>query len=79
MSAAQLLAMQVGEVAGIQVLETVQQSIARKRGLAHAHPGAALLGTFHTSFVIGTCVAVVGLVAATFMRSVPRARATKSI
>ena len=43
MSAAQLLAMQVGEVAGIQVLETVQQSIARRRGLSHAHrrPGAA--------------------------------------
>jgi MFS family permease len=79
MSAAQLLAMQVGEVAGIQVLETVQQSIARRRGLAHAHPGPALLATFHTSFVIGTCVGLVGLVAATFMRSVPRRRATKSV
>lgn len=78
MSAAQLLAMQVGEVAGIQVLETVQQSIARRRGLAHAHPGPALLATFHTSFVIGACVAVIGLVAATFMRAVPRSRASKS-
>ena len=78
MSAAQLLAMQVGEVAGIQVLETVQQSIARRRGLSHAHPGSALLATFHTSFIIGACVAAVGLVAATFMRSVPRARAKKS-
>jgi hypothetical protein len=53
MSAAQLLAMQVGEVAGIQVLETVQQSIARRRGLSHAHAGPALLATFHASFVIG--------------------------
>lgn len=79
MSAAQLLAMQVGEVAGIQVLETIQQSIARRRGLAHAHPGAALLATFHTSFVIGACVAAVGLGAATFMRSVPRRRGRKSI
>ena len=79
MSAAQLLAMQVGEVAGIQVLETVQQSIARRRGLAHAHPGPALLATFHASFLIGASVGVVGLVAATFMRSVPRRRATKSV
>jgi len=79
MSAAQLLAMQVGEVAGIQVLETVQQSIARRRGLSHAHPGPALLATFHTSFIIGACVAAVGLVAATFMRSIPRSRAKKSL
>jgi len=79
MSAAQLLAMQVGEVAGIQVLETVQQSIARRRGLSHAHPGPALLGTFHTSFIIGACVATVGLVAATFMRSIPRTRAKKAL
>ena len=57
MSAAQLLAMQVGEVAGIQVLETVQQSIARRRGLSHAHSGPALLATFHSSFVIGALVA----------------------
>jgi MFS family permease len=74
MSAAQLLAMQVGEVAGIQVLETVQQSIARRRGLSHAHAGPALLATFHTSFVIGALVAAGGLVAATFMRAVPRSR-----
>jgi MFS family permease len=79
MSAAQLLAMQVGEVAGIQVLETVQQSIARRRGLSHAHPGAALLSTFHTSFIIGACVAAVGLVAATFMRAIPRDRTKKSL
>lgn len=78
MSAAQLLAMQVGEVAGIQVLETVQQSIARRRGLLHAHPGPALLGTFHLSFVIGACVGAVGLVAAGFIHSVPRTRATKN-
>ncbi|HVB52074.1 MAG TPA: MFS transporter [Acidimicrobiales bacterium] len=78
MSAAQLLAMQVGEVAGIQVLETVQQSIARRRGLSHAHHGPALLSTFHTSFIIGACVAGVGLVAATFMRAIPRDRTKKS-
>ena len=79
MSAAQLLAMQVGEVAGIQVLETVQQSIARRRGLLHARPGAAVLATFHLSFVIGACVGAVGLVATGFIHSIPRDRATKSI
>jgi lipopolysaccharide export LptBFGC system permease protein LptF len=72
MSAAQLLAMQVGEVAGIQVFETVQQAIARRRGLSHAHPGPALLATFHDSFIIGFAVAAVGLIAAVFIRSIPR-------
>ena len=57
MSAAQLLAMQVGEVAGIQVLETVQQALERRRGLLHAKPGPALLATFHLPFLIGACVA----------------------
>jgi hypothetical protein len=71
--------MQVGEVAGIQVLETVQQSIARRRGLAHAPPGASLLATFHASFMIGACVAAAGLVAATFMRAIPRERVRKSV
>ncbi|HEV3267422.1 MAG TPA: MFS transporter [Acidimicrobiales bacterium] len=78
MSAAQLLAMQVGEVAGIQVLETVQQSIARRRGLSHAHAGPALLATFHVSFVIGACVGSVGLVAAMFIRSIPRRHLSKT-
>ena len=74
MSAAQLLAMQVGEVAGIQVLETVQQALVRRRGLLHAKAGPALLATFHLPFVIGACVAAFGLVASTFIRSVPRPR-----
>jgi hypothetical protein len=56
MSAAQMLAMQVGEVAGIQVLETMQQASARRRGLLHAKPGPALLDTFHLPFLIGACV-----------------------
>ena len=72
MSAAQLLAMQVGEVEGIQVLETVQQALVRRRGLLDAKPGPALLATFHLPFLIGGCVAALGLVAATFMRSIPR-------
>jgi len=56
MSAAQMLAMQVGEVAGIQVLETVQQALVRRHGLIHAKPGPALLNTFHLPFLIGACV-----------------------
>lgn len=76
MSAAQLLAMQVGEVAGIQILETIQQAIARRRGLLTAHPGPALLSTFHDSFVLGALVAGVGLIAATFIRSIPRTSKT---
>ena len=74
MSAAQILAMQVGEVAGIQVLETVQQALARRRGLLHAPPGPAVLVTFHLPFVIGGCVAAIGLVAALFITSIPRER-----
>ncbi len=77
MSAAQLLAMQVGEVAGIQVLETVQQSIARRHHVLHARPGSAVLETFHLSFVLGASVAAVGLVAACFIHSIPRQRAPK--
>jgi MFS family permease len=74
MSAAQLLAVQVGEVAGIQVLETVQQAIERRRHLTHAPPGAALLSTFHLSFIIGAIVAAGGLIAATCIRSLERGR-----
>ncbi|MDE3065775.1 MAG: MFS transporter, partial [Acidobacteriota bacterium] len=72
MSAAQLLAMQVGEVAGIQVLETVRQAVVRHRHLGAAAPGSSLLATFRLPFEIGALVAVAGLVAAFFLRSVPR-------
>ena len=72
MSAAQLLAMQVGEVAGIEVLETLQQGLARSRHLG-AHAGAAAwLSTFQTPFVVGGAVALVGLGAALAVRSVAR-------
>jgi MFS family permease len=79
MSAAQLLAMQVGEVAGIQVLETVQQALVRRRGLLDARPGPALLATFQLPFLIGACVAAAGLVAATFVRSIPRERPRRRV
>ena len=52
MSAAQLLATQVGEVAGIQAVLTIQESIARRSGLGNVHHSTALLHSF--------CVAVLG-------------------
>jgi MFS family permease len=79
MSAAQMLAMQVGEVAGIQVLETVQQAMVRRHGLLHAKPGPALLETFHLPFMIGAGVGALGLFASLFIRSVPRERAQKAL
>jgi MFS family permease len=79
MSAAQMLAMQVGEVAGIQVLETVQQALVRRRGLLHAKPGPALLATFHLPFMIGAGVGAIGLFASLFIRSIPRSRKEKAL
>ena len=71
MSAAQLLATQVGEVAGIQVLQTLQESGARRLA-GIGHEASALLGTFHRAFWVGALVAAVGVACAIFMRSVPR-------
>ena len=78
MSAAQMLAMQVGEVAGIQVLETLQQALVRRRHLSNARPGPALLATFHLPFLVGTAVGAMGLIAALFIRSIPRDRPRRS-
>jgi MFS family permease len=79
MSAAQMLAMQVGEVAGIQVLETVQQAMVRRHGLLHAKPGPALLETFHLPFLIGACVGALGLLSSLFIRSIPRERSKRQL
>lgn len=73
MSAAQQLATQIGEVAGIQVLITVQESLVRSSGLSHVHHGLVLLPTFRTAFWIGAAVSLVGVVCALFMRPMPRA------
>jgi len=72
MSAAQMLAVQVGEVAGIEVLETVQQALVHRRHLGRAHAGPDLLATFHVPFEIGAGVAALGLLSAVFIRDVPR-------
>jgi MFS family permease len=72
MSAAQLLATQVGEVAGIQAVLTIQESIARRSGLANVHHSTALLHSFSVAFWVGAGVAAAAVVCALFIRSMPR-------
>jgi MFS family permease len=72
MSAAQLLAMQVGEVAGIQVLVSIQQRLEHSRGLTKSSAPAQLLATFHIPFMIGTAAAFISMVFAWFFRSFDR-------
>jgi EmrB/QacA subfamily drug resistance transporter len=63
-SAAQQLTVQIGNVAGIQVMQTVQASAARGR----LGP-AGLLGSFHDAFVVGGVVALFGVAAAAMVRA----------
>jgi MFS family permease len=72
MSAAQLLAAQVGEVAGIQAVLTIQESIARRSGLGNVHHSPALLHSFSVSFWVGAVVAALAVLCALFIRSLPR-------
>jgi MFS family permease len=73
MSAAQLLAAQVGEVAGIQIVLTIQETIAKNSGLANVHHSTALLHSFSVPFWVGTAVAAVAVLFAFFIRPLPRA------
>jgi len=68
MSAAQLLAAQLGEVAGIQVVLTIQESLARSSG----HHGPALLHSFAVPFWIGALVAALAVGCALFIRPMVR-------
>jgi hypothetical protein len=77
MSAAQLLALQVGEVMGIQVLVTLVEQHASRKGLS-AGAGLALLPSFHFAFWVGAAVALVGVGCALFIRDLPRGRAARS-
>jgi MFS family permease len=63
MSAAQLLITQIGIVAGIQVMVTVQ---------ATAHGGAGGLASFQRAYAVGAIVAAVAMVCAFFVRDTPR-------
>jgi MFS family permease len=74
MSAAQILAMQVGEVAGIQVLATLQLGVMHARGLSKSSSHAALLATFRGPMELGAVLAAASVVAALFLRPTPSAR-----
>ena len=79
MSAAQLLAAQVGEVAGIQIVLTIQESIAKNSGLGNVHRSTALLHSFAVPFWVGTAVAALAVVCALFIRPLPRATRTAQL
>jgi MFS family permease len=65
MSAAQQLIAQIGIVAGIQVMVTVQAS---------AGGGAGSLSDFHRAFAVGAVVAALSGVCGLFIRNTPRVR-----
>ena len=71
-SASQQLVNQIGAVAGIQVMQTVQVAAAHGRSTP-----AALLPSFHAAYVVGGAVALFGIAAAAMTRSTNvRLRAT---
>jgi MFS family permease len=69
MSAAQLLASQVGEVAGIQVVLTIQESLARRTNANH---NESLLHSFSVPFWVGAGAAALSVVCALFIRPMTR-------
>jgi MFS family permease len=73
-SGSQQLMNQVGTVAGIQVMQTVQASA------DHGHAGSsALLGSFHLAYLVGGAVAVLGVIAAAMSRSTVRTGAAPTV
>jgi MFS family permease len=72
MSAAQLMATQVGEVAGIQVVLTLQESLARHAGLQNVHHSTRLLHSFQVGFWVASLLAGAGVICAYFMRPLAR-------
>ena len=70
MSAAQLLITQIGVVAGIQVMVTVQAS---------SHGGAGTLASFHTAYLVGALVAFAALVCGFFVKDTPRGQRTAPV
>ena len=63
MSAAQLLVTQIGIVAGIQVMVTVQAS---------SHGGAGTLSSFHSAYLVGAAVAGAAVICGFFVKDTPR-------
>jgi MFS family permease len=79
MSSAQLLASQVGEVAGIQAAFTIQESVARRAGLGNVHHSTALLHSFSVAFWVGAVVAGLAVVCAVFIRPLRRTAPTPAL
>ena len=70
MSAAQLLITQIGIVAGIQAMVTVQAS---------SHGGAGNLASFHTAYLVGALVAFGAVVCGFFVKDTPRGARTAPV
>lgn len=68
MSAAQMLSMQVGEVAGIQLLVMLQQQNEKSGHLIGTTDRAALLATFRGPLLLGAAVGLLGVICAWFLR-----------
>jgi MFS family permease len=79
MSAAQLLATQIGEVAGIQLVLTIQESIARNSGLGNVSQSPALLHSFSVPFWVCAAMAGLAVVCALFIVPLPRHRRTREL
>ena len=74
MSAAALLAAQVGEVAGIQAVLTIQESLGRQ-----AHHPSGVLHSFSVPFWMGAGAAAVSVVCAFFMRPLARGAPSRAM
>lgn len=70
MSAAQLLITQIGIVAGIQVMVTVQAS---------SHGGAGTLSSFHSAYLVGALVAFAAMICGFFVKDTPRGSRTAPV
>ena len=79
MSAAQLLSAQVGEVAGIQLVLTIQESIAKSSGLGNVHHSTALLHSFSVPFWVGAGMAAAAVAFALFIRPLRREAPTTQL
>lgn len=67
MSAAQQLITQIGIVAGIQIMVTVQAS-----GAGPGHSGVGTLTSFHHAYLVGVGAAVLAAICGLFVRNTPR-------
>jgi MFS family permease len=74
MSAAALLVAQVGEVAGIQTVLTIQETIGRR-----AHHPPEVLHSFSVPFWVGAGAAALSVVCAFFMRPLARGATTPAL